>query len=169
MRRREAADGTGFDAGPPPHVGAHEKRGQDKVPQRRRPERVSLWASQDNRSKVRATCVRAVFFGLASAGSRLVRIHSTVRFGERSQAHMGDSGLLLSALWKLFLSLQSFFVFLHWACPVQGHWGVVGQGDQPATGTLAAAMSKPKVWVSPGLPDPLPPPALLAQRRTAPR
>jgi hypothetical protein len=60
-----------------------------------------LLTSQDDRSKVRAACVCAVFLGWAGRQPS-PRIHSTVRFGERSQAHMGDSGLLSSCLRSCF-------------------------------------------------------------------
>ena len=71
----------------------------------------SLWASQDNRSKVRATCVGAVFFGASLCRQPSPRIHSTVRFGERSQAHMGDSGLcLLCSFSRSFFSLLLHFI-----------------------------------------------------------
>src|SRR6185369_12978651 len=111
----------------PPHVGAHEKRGQDRISQRRLPEHFLLLASPDDRSKVRATCVprRLLWVWICRQPFRgFTRPCGSVN---ASQAHMGDSCLLSS---KLFLSFKASLL-------VQGHWGVIGPGDQPATGTCA--------------------------------
>jgi len=129
----------------PPYVGAHEKRGQDKVSQQRRPENFSLLASQDDHSKVREACVRAVFFGLQFAGSFL-----------RGFTRPCVSVNALRHTWgtRVFFSLSLCF-----SCPVQGHWGVVGPGDQPATGIITAVHPSRTFGSLLSLPDPLPPPA----------
>jgi len=110
----------------------------------RRPEAFSLLASQDDRSKSRVACVLGRPRWALAQRQLSPRIHSTVRFGERSQAHMGDSGVALHTLEASFS--QSMVI-----------GEISGQGTSQLRG-LSLPSSKPNVWVSPGLPDPLPPP-----------
>ena len=96
--------------------------------------------------------------GLRSAGSRLPRIHSTVRFGERSQAHRGDSGS------PSFLSLEassfSFFFFFKASslCPCLARSRVIGelsgQGTSQLRGLSRAVRPRRTFGFLPRLPVP---------------
>ena len=79
------------------------------------------------------------------------RIHSTVRFGERSQAHMGDSGASAHLFFEA--SFSCLFVL---GLPGPRSLGSCRARGPASYGEFRCHVSKPNVWVSPGLPDPLP-------------
>lgn len=138
--------------GPPRYVGAHEKRGQDKVFQVAKTRNFRSWLRQTLvRSFVgRVSTPRSLGFKLPAALSADPRDHA-LRCAPRHT-------------WGTRVPHPHSPTDL-----AQGHRGVVGPEEPASYGEGHCCASTPKVWVSPGLLDTLPLRALLTQRRTEPR
>ena len=117
-RREEGAQRSNYPERPPPYVGAYEKRGQEKVFPLRKPKRFAFdFAGRPFEGRVLAG-EGAVCFWLSGFRRLEPRIHSTVRFGERAQAHMGDSGGAV-----FFFSSKLLFLLSLLRLPGPRSWG----------------------------------------------